>query len=86
MPLNYQRTITDEEVKLLENDLIDIKDWIDKAIEGKINNCMKRAAKQYEEHAKINSLSTMPVKDIDKAQLLFIIPGYKKRKDKEEKK
>lgn len=40
--ITYTRTITDAEQKILEHDLLDIKDWIDKAIQGKINNCAKR--------------------------------------------
>lgn len=42
---NYHRSLTDEEMAILENDLLDVKDWIDKAIEGKINNCRKRILK-----------------------------------------
>ena len=50
--INYTRVITDEEQKILENDLLDVVDWINKAIEGKINNCLKRAALQFDQFAK----------------------------------
>ena len=75
----FQLELTDEEVKILENDLLDIKEWINGAIAGKINNCMKRAARQYEELAKAENLETMPVKELDKAKALFAKPGYKNR-------
>lgn len=77
--IEYSRVITDEEQKILENDLLDIKDWIDKAIEGKINNCMKRAAKQYEELAKVEKLPTVPTTEFMKAKTLFARPDYKNR-------
>ena len=37
--------ISDVDIKCLENDLLDIEDWILKAIAGKINNCKKRMLK-----------------------------------------
>lgn len=77
--MKFQLELTDEEVKILENDLIDIKAWIGGAIAGKINNCMKRAAKQYEELAKKENLSSIPVQDLAKAQALINHPAYQKR-------
>lgn len=47
--INYERVITDEEQMILENDILDVKDWIDKAIEGKIAQCSKRLAKAEQE-------------------------------------
>jgi len=81
--INYTRVITDEEQKFLENDLLDIKDWIDKAIEGKINNCMKRAANQYMELAKKENIALIPVHDKHKAQALINRAGYVSRKQAE---
>jgi len=80
----YKRTITDQEEQLLLNDLLDIKDWIDKAIEGKINNCLKRAAKQFEEEAKQRSIELIPVKEAAKAAALLTLSGYKNRQQRED--
>lgn len=77
--ITYTRIITDDEQKILENDLLDVVDWINKAIEGKINNCMKRAAKQYEEKAKVENLPTVPTTEIAKARTLFARSDYKNR-------
>jgi len=77
--IEYTRSITDEEQKILENDLLDIKDWIDKAIEGKISKCGKRAAKAYDELAKQEDLDTVPTKDDQKRVALFAHPTYKNR-------
>jgi len=35
-------TINDTDQKCLLSDLLDIDDWVQKAVEGKINNCWKR--------------------------------------------
>ena len=34
-----KRTLTTTEETVLLNDLLDIQDWVDQAINGKINNC-----------------------------------------------
>jgi hypothetical protein len=81
--MEYTRILTDEEVKILEHDLLDIKDWIDKAIDGKINNCGKRAARQYDEVAKADDLDTVPTKDHLKRAALFAHPNYKNRLQRE---
>ena len=37
-----KRTLTATEEAVLKNDLLDVQDWVDKAIDGKVNNCKKR--------------------------------------------
>ena len=81
--IEYTRVITDEEQQILENDLLDVKDWIDKAIEGKLNNCGKRAAKAYDELAKKEDLDTVPTKDDAKIAALFAHKDYKNRQERE---
>lgn len=83
----FQIEISDEEQKYLENDLLDIGAWITGAVVGKIHNCMKRAAREYEQYAKASGLTSIPVKDEDKAKALFALPTYKNRaaRDAEEK-
>lgn len=81
--INYTRVITDEEQRILENDLLSVTEWINKAIEGKINNCMKRAARQYEEIAKKEDIALLPAKDKHKAQALINKAGYLNRKQRE---
>jgi hypothetical protein len=84
MELSYLKYITtDVEQKILENDLLDIKDWIDKAIEGKINNCLKRAASQFDQVAIQKSLETVPAKIEKKVEELFKQPDYKNRAQRE---
>ncbi len=81
--IEYKRTITDEEQKCLEHDLLDITDWINKAVDGKISNCMKRAAIEYREMAKNNGIDMIPVKDMACAEALFCCKEYKNRVQRE---
>lgn len=81
--IEYTRIITDEEQKILENDLLDIKDWIDKAIEGKINNCFSRAAIAYDQLAAKEGVELVPTKPNLKVKALFNHPSYKNRRDRE---
>lgn len=42
-----QIEISDEEVKCLEHDLLDINQWVQDAVKGKINNCKARMCKEW---------------------------------------
>jgi hypothetical protein len=35
-------TIDDTDQKVMKNDLVDLNDWVQKAVDGKKNNCWKR--------------------------------------------
>ena len=37
-----KRTLSSTEEAVLKNDLLDVQDWVTKAIDGKVNNCKKR--------------------------------------------
>ena len=43
-----KRTITATEETVLLNDLLDIQDWYDKAINGKIHNCKVRMIAEWQ--------------------------------------
>lgn len=40
-------TISPDDVKALENDLVDIETWINEAVRGKINSCRKRMIRDW---------------------------------------
>jgi len=42
-----KRTLSSTEEAVLKNDLLDVQDWVDKAIDGKINNCKKRMINEW---------------------------------------
>ena len=79
----YTRTISDQEQKILEHDLLDIKDWINKSIEGKINNVLKRLANQEREKLVSEGALTAPARLVDLANSAFSRPDYLNRKDRD---
>ena len=40
-------TINDIDQKCMKNDLLDIDDWVQKEVSGKINNCWKRFQREW---------------------------------------
>ena len=40
-------TINDTDQKCMKNDLLDLDDWVQKAVTGKINNCWKRFRQEW---------------------------------------
>ena len=47
MTLNVSYTISDTDEKILLNNILDIQEWVDGAIAGKINNCWKRLEQEW---------------------------------------
>ena len=47
MALNVSYIITDTDEKILLNNILDIQEWVDGAIDGKINNCWKRFEQEW---------------------------------------
>ena len=82
--IEYKRIITTEEQRILENDLLDIKDWIDKAIEGKISNCLTRAARQFKQIAEQENAPTVPTNDKACFHHLTNRKDYKNRAEREQ--
>ena len=46
--MEIQVTISDVNVSILENDLLDINQWVQNAVIGKINNCKKRMIAEWQ--------------------------------------
>lgn len=81
--LEYKFTFTDLQEKILKHDLLDIKEWADAMILGKVNNGAKRAAIQYKEILIKEGGISIPVKEVDAASALFDRPDYKDRADRD---
>jgi len=47
MALNVSYTISNTDEKILLNNILDIQEWVDGAIDGKINNCWKRFEQEW---------------------------------------
>ena len=73
-------TINDDNQAIMKNDLLDINDWVQKAVAGKINNCTKRMARQASEVLKADdSVSSMPATDVGLCKALIARDGYQDR-------
>ena len=47
MALNVSYTISNTDEKILLNNILDIQEWVDGAIVGKINQCWKRLEQEW---------------------------------------
>ena len=72
--------INDDNQAILKHDLLDIDDWVQKAVIGKINNCTKRMAREATEILKADdSVESMPATDVELCKALMAREGYKDR-------
>lgn len=44
----FNVTISDIDMRVLENDLMNVDNWIQEAVEGKINSCKKRMLAEWQ--------------------------------------
>tara|TARA_Y100000310_G_scaffold187210_1_gene187285 strand:- start:301 stop:561 length:261 start_codon:yes stop_codon:yes gene_type:complete len=76
--------ISDHNEKLLLNDLLDIDDWVQKAVIGKINSCGKRMAVEATAVLKADaSVEFMPATDLGLQQALLARDDYKNRAERD---
>lgn len=81
--MKYEIEISDINTTILLHDLADIKDWVDKAIAGKIAHCRKRMAFKYREIAKVEGMPSIPVSDEECAKCLCSRKDYINRAARE---
>ena len=85
MATTYTVTISDDDKVALDNDLLDIDDWVQKAVIGKISNCKKRMAQQATQILKADaSVTNMPADDDGLIAALAARDDYKNRVEREE--
>ena len=85
MTLTITVNISDDDKIALDNDLLDIDDWVQKAVVGKINNCKKRMAQQATQVLKADaSVTNMPADDDGLIAALAARDDYKNRVEREE--
>jgi len=83
-------TVDDTDQKVLKNDLLDIDDWVQEAVSGKINSCWKRMQNNWTTKL-INDSSftdSIPSNKTDFVALITSRSDYKNRivSDAEDKK
>jgi len=88
--LTVSITIDDTDQKVLKNDLLDIDDWVQEAVSGKINSCWKRMQNNWTTKLMNDASFTdsMPSNKTDFVALITSRSDYKNRivRDAEDKK
>ena len=77
--------ITDAEEACLKNDLLDVDDWVQKAVVGKINNCRKRMIREWLPKLMADSaVTTIPADETAFISAVITRPDYKDRVAREQ--
>ena len=75
-----QRTLSSTEEAVLKNDLLDVQDWVDKAIDGKVANCKKRLVAEWLPKLYADSsVSSIPASEDEIVALIVARDDYKNR-------
>jgi len=75
-----KRTLTSLEESVLKNDLLDVQDWVDKAIDGKVSNCKKRMIAEWLPKLYADdSVSSIPATEDEIVALIVARSDYKDR-------
>jgi len=75
-----KRTLSSTEESALKNDLLDVQDWVDKAIDGKVNNCKKRMLSEWLPKLYADdSVSSIPASEDEIVAMIVARDDYKDR-------
>jgi hypothetical protein len=75
-----KRTLSSTEEAVLKNDLLDVQDWADKAIDGKVNNCKKRMIAEWMPKLYADdSVSSIPANEDEIVAMIVARDDYKDR-------
>jgi len=79
-----KRTLTTIEELVLKNDLLNVQTWVDRAIDGKVNNCKKRMIDEWIPKLYADeSVTQIPTDDDEKIVLIVARNDYKNREERE---
>ena len=79
-------TLNDKEQAIMNNDLLDIKTWIEDAVAGKQNNCWNRMQAEWTTKLMNDDSFTDPIPS-NQADFVTLVTGrddYKNRKERDE--
>jgi len=84
--LKVEITLNDKEQAIMNNDLLDIKTWIEEAVGGKMNNCWKRMQTEWTTKLMNDDSFTdsIPSNQADFVTLVTGRDDYKTRKERDE--
>ena len=77
--------VDDNQQAILNNDLLDINEWVQSAMTGKINNCWKRMQREWTDKLMNDSSFTDPIpsNQADFVKLITARSDYKTRKQRD---
>ena len=79
-----KRTLTSIEETVLKHDLLDIQDWVKRAIDGKVNNCKKRMITEWTPILMDDdSVDSIPADEDKLIELIVARSDYKSRADRD---
>ena len=84
--LKVEITVNDTMQAIMNNDLLDIKTWIEDAVAGKQNNCWKRMQSEWTTKLMNDDSFTDPIPS-NQADFVTLVTGrddYKTRKQRDE--
>ena len=78
--------VDDTQQSILKNDLLDINQWVQDAMTGKINNCWKRMQREWTDKLMNDSSFTDPIpsNQADFVKLVLARSDYKNRKARDD--
>jgi hypothetical protein len=80
-------TINDDDQKIMKNDIVNINDWVQDAVTGKINSCWKRMHTNWSTQLLNDESFTdaIPSNKTDFLKLVLARPNYENAKTKDDK-
>ena len=79
-----KRTLTDTEEAVLKNGLLDVQDWVDKAIDGKVSNCKKRMLAEWLPKLYADeSVNQIPASEDEIVAMIVARDDYQSREDRD---
>ena len=78
--------VDDTQQSILNNDLLDINQWVQDAMTGKINNCWKRMQREWTDKLMNDSSFTDPIpsNQADFVKLILARSDYKNRRARDD--
>ena len=78
--------VDDTQQAILKNDLLDINEWVQGSMTGKINNCWKRMQREWTDKLMNDSSFTDPIpsNQADFVKLVLARSDYKNRKARDD--
>ena len=73
-------SLTDNEVKCLENDLLDIQEWVEQAVRNKVESCKSRLVQEWvPKLMNDESVATIPANESELISAIMVREDYKTR-------